>query len=425
VVLQPKKSELMTNEKVMAEKDILLKSENFCMLPWSHLHFWPDSSAHLCCISDSNQPIGKYTGSLEAVYNSEKMKTVRKNMLENKPSPECTRCYQLEKNGIYSLRKTANAEYGKHFNAVGKTQTDGSVSEFNMRYLDIRFSNKCSFKCRSCGPMLSSSWYNDQVGIYGSWHEKQIISIEEKEKFWNDLVPHLGNIQEAYFAGGEPLITDEVYDIMDHWLEINHWDVQIGFTTNFSNFNYKTKNIIEYWKKFPRIVVSASIDDSGPRAEYMRKGTNWAKIVENRKQMLEQAPEIKFEITPTISVFNVWHFPDFHLDWIENGLVSEEDLRLNLLTSPASMAINIIHPDKRKPIIEKWIDSLYKIAHLKNINLRFYNKTVTGYQSVIHALRNEPYNDFRKEFFERNDKVDAFRNEKLYEIFPELKEILS
>jgi hypothetical protein len=406
-------------------KEELLKSEHFCMLPWLHLHFWPDSTGHLCCISDSTKPVGKYEGSLEAVYNSKDMTKIRKNMLANQPTPQCTRCYSLEKNQIHSLRQTANAKYAKHFEKVEKTRPDGSVPEFSMHYLDIRFSNKCSFRCRSCGPGLSSSWYNDQVAMFGSWNQKQIVSIEMKEKFWEDIKPSLGQIEEAYFAGGEPLITDEVYEIMDYWLEINHLNVQIGFTTNFSNFNYKTKNIIEYWKKFPRIIVSASLDDSGPRAEYMRKGTNWAKIVENRKQMLELAPEIQFEITPTISVFNIWHFPDFHYEWLEQGLVSDTDMRLNLLTNPASMAINIIHPDKRKPIIEKWIDTLYRIAELRNINLRFYNKTVSGYKSVIHALRHEPYHDLRKEFFERNDLVDKHRNESLYETFPELREILS
>jgi hypothetical protein len=413
------------SEQIQINKDALLQSENFCMLPWNHIHFWPDSTAHLCCVSDSTQPIGKYTGSLEEIYNSDKMKTVRKNMLLNQPSPECTRCYQLEKNQFQSLRLTANIRYSQHFDKVKKTAEDGSLQEFIMRYLDIRFSNKCSFKCRSCGPSLSSSWYNDQIAIYGSWKDKQIVGIEQKEKFWNDILPCLEFIEEAYFAGGEPLITDEVYDIMDHWIQVNHLNLKIGFTTNFSNFEYKTKNIIEYWKKFPNLIVSASLDASGARAEYMRKGTNWNRIIQNRKLMLELAPNVEFEITPTISVFNVWHFPDFHYEWIENNLLSENDVRMNLLTSPSNMSINIIHPDKRKPIIDKWIDTLYKIVDLKGINLNFYSKTVNGYKSVIHALKNEPYTDLRESFFERNNLVDNVRNENFYETFPELKEILS
>lgn len=407
------------------DKDKLMTSEYFCMMPWTHLHFWPDSTAHLCCVSDSTKPLGKYDGDMKNIYNSERMKQVRLNMLGNKPTEECTRCYQLEKNKIYSLRQNSNLKYAKHFESVEKTKADGSVDEFLIRYLDIRFSNKCNLRCRSCGPGLSSAWYNDQIQMYGSWSEKQVVGIDKREEFWNDLIPSLAHVEEAYFAGGEPLLTDEVYDVLDYWLQTNHLNVEIGFTTNFSILNYKNKNILDYWKKFPRLIVSASLDDSGPRAEYLRKGTRWDKIVENRKLMIEQAPEVKFEITPTISVFNVWHFPDFHYEWLEKELVSDVDIRLNLLTNPSNMAINIIPLENRKPIIEKWIDTLYRIAELKKINLRFYNKTVNGYKSVIHALRNEPFDDLRAEFFERNNLVDSVRKEQLYEVYPELKDILA
>ena len=35
------------------------------------------------------------------------------------------------------------------------TQEDGGIEEFKMKYMDIRFSNLCNFKCRSCGPGCS------------------------------------------------------------------------------------------------------------------------------------------------------------------------------------------------------------------------------------------------------------------------------
>ena len=82
------------------KKEELLNSENFCMLPWTHVHLWPDSTAHLCCVSDSTMPLGKYNGNMKSIYNSTRMKEVRVNMMNNRPSPECSRCYQLEKNKI-------------------------------------------------------------------------------------------------------------------------------------------------------------------------------------------------------------------------------------------------------------------------------------------------------------------------------------
>lgn len=407
--------------------DNVSSSEHFCMMPWIHIHFLPDSSAHYCCVADSSKPIAKYEGELAKIYNAENIRAVRRAMLEDQPSAECSRCYQLEKNKIYSLRQSVNTKFLKNFDDVEKTQPDGSVDKFTMRYLDIRFSNKCNLRCRSCGPMFSSSWYNDQIKIYNGWgaSDKALSEIGPKDVFWKDLLPSLSHVEEAYFAGGEPLVTDEVYDIMDHWLETNNTNIEIGFTTNFTNLNYKSKSITDYWKKFPRLIVSASLDDSGERAEYLRKGTSWAKIVENRKKMLELCPDVKFEITPTISVFNVWHFPEFHFEWLKNGYLTHSDLRLNILTAPSSMAFSIIRPDRRKQIIERWTEYLAKIIDECSIDVRWFNKTVSAYSSVIHALRTEPYADLRAEFFDRNNLVDACREESLYAAYPELKELLA
>ncbi len=411
------------SKKIDAEN--FQKSNYVCMMPWTHLHFWPDSTAHLCCVSDSTKPLGRYAGNLEEIYNSERMRQVRQSMLADEPVSECERCYQLEKNNIYSLRNNSNYKYSRYFESANKTNLDGSVEQFIIRYLDIRFSNMCNLRCRSCGPSLSSAWFPDQVQMYPNWAEPQHYSIDRSDNFLNSLKPSLNHVEEAYFAGGEPLITDEVYAVMDYWLDINHINLDIGFTTNFTNLTYKNKDILKYWKSFPKLIVSASLDDSGPRAEYLRKGTRWQKIIDNRIRMLNEAPEVLFEITPTISVFNVWHFPDFHLDWLEKGYLDDQNIRLNLLTNPSSMAINIIHPERRKPIIAKWIKSAYRLAEIKSINLRFFNKSIEAYKSVIYALKNEPYVDLRQDFFERNNLVDSIRKEVLYDAYPELFDILS
>ena len=49
--------------------------------------------------------------------------------------------------------------FGKYFDeSLAMTHKDGHVDEMKMRYFDIRFSNICNFKCRSCGSEFSSQW---------------------------------------------------------------------------------------------------------------------------------------------------------------------------------------------------------------------------------------------------------------------------
>ena len=74
--------------------------------------------------------------------------------------------------GHQTLRKRSNEEYidmvhnphgTNQMEHVRSTHEDGSVDGVNMTYMDIRFSNICNMRCRSCGPDLSSQWFNDAV----------------------------------------------------------------------------------------------------------------------------------------------------------------------------------------------------------------------------------------------------------------------
>ena len=38
------------------ERDLLVKSDVFCMLPWIHLHAYPDGRAYPCCLAKYETP---------------------------------------------------------------------------------------------------------------------------------------------------------------------------------------------------------------------------------------------------------------------------------------------------------------------------------------------------------------------------------
>lgn len=405
------------------DKESLLESPYFCMMPWVHFHLIPDSSAHLCCISDIKKPIGKFTGDFQSIYNSPEMKDARQRMLTGQPVAACERCYSLERNKIYSLRQNSLTKFTKYFDEVEQTGPDGSVKSFRMRYLDIRFNNGCNFRCQTCGPTFSTAWQAEHKRMHPNLPAQSMTVVAEGEKLWSELEPSLLHVEEAYFAGGEPLITDEIYKIMDYWIEKGHFDHDIGFTTNFSNLSYKGKNIIDYWRRFPKLVVSASIDDSGERGEYLRKGTKWSQIEANRELLRQELPYLKFELTPTISIYNIWHFPEFHWDWLARGYCSVNEFRLNILTDPSFMSIGSIPPQGRKLLIERWNDYIRLLDENYDVSPHF-NKTMNGYRSVVEALEKTPYNDERRKFFQRAMHLDAVRSENLYSVYPELEFLL-
>ena len=40
-------------------------SKHFCILPWIHLHAWPDDRVMPCCIADSAKPVAEYQSGMD------------------------------------------------------------------------------------------------------------------------------------------------------------------------------------------------------------------------------------------------------------------------------------------------------------------------------------------------------------------------
>lgn len=405
----------------------ILNSKHFCILPWIHFHAWPDGKVFPCCMSDSSQPLTtvEQSNSLLEMMNSEKFKELRLNMINDIPSDICKRCYDVELFGTWSLRQSHNTVRGiANLDKIAATRDDGSIDKFNLKYMDIRWSNICNMKCRSCGPSCSSQWAAEHKERHGEEDlknrfglKKIVVSNNEDEKLWEKLKPHLLDVEEVYFAGGESLITPEHYKILDYWLEHGKNDVRITYTTNFSLLKYKNYDVLSYWKKFTNVEIYASLDASGPVAELMRKGTEWKQIEQNAFMIKKEIPWVRFEITPTISIWNVEQFPEFHQDWINKGLLSkDQEIRLNILTNPWFCSILVLPQFYRKkllPLYEKvFTDESY------SLNIR------NAYQTVINTLYSGEENKGGiQEFFSYNNELDEVRRERLLEVMPSLKEV--
>ena len=95
------------------EKELLIKSETFCMLPWIHVHGYPDGKAYPCCLAEYDHPVGSLKeNTMEEVWRDQPMQHMRENMLANKTCKECTKCYEQEAAGFFSMRNSSNQRLG-------------------------------------------------------------------------------------------------------------------------------------------------------------------------------------------------------------------------------------------------------------------------------------------------------------------------
>lgn len=405
----------------------LTQSKSFCMLPWVHQHAYPDGRVYPCCLADYWHPVGNLKkNTMAEVWNQEGYKEIRRLMLDDQPVKQCTKCYEQEKNGFFSMRYDANRNYGHNIADIDKTQPDGTHPEFKIRYWDVRFSNLCNFRCRTCGPVFSSNWYNDHVKLYNRLPDVNNVPMArieyaagDEESMIRQMEEHIPYLEQVYFAGGEPLIMKEHYVLLEKLIEAGRTDVCIQYNTNFSELAFKDKHVFEYWRHFRTVGVGASLDAMGSRAELMRKGTIWSQTVANRERMLAEVPHVDFYIAATISSMNVLHILDFHKEWVNLGLIRPKDLNVNICQGPEWYRIDIF-PQKFKeevikPAYERhihWLEPLDKL-----------NRATNGFKSAMNFMMADDKSSVLPRFIQEVEKLDNLRSEDFWQTFPELASI--
>ena len=398
------------------EEFLLRDSKTFCIYPWIHLHAYPTGEAYPCCHAEMG--VGQVgncrKNTLAEIWQDQPMAQLRKDMLSETPNAACGRCYEQEASGFFSGRKSANKHHGHH---VKKLESN----PFEMTYWDIRFSNLCNLKCRSCGHIFSSQWYQDQAKLAGGdWRDRNTVlnyAGRTETDMWSQLEPHLDYVEQIYFAGGEPLLMEEHYRILDELVRRKRFDVRLIYNTNFTHTDLKGRSVFEYWKQFDSVAVGASLDASGARGEYIRKGTDWAVVEQNRRDMLKICPSVDFYISPTLSIMNAWHLPDFHREWVEAGLIRAQDLNVNILQDPAYYRIDIA-PIKYKQLLRIKFEEHIEWLKTQGDSL---GRATQGFESAVSFMMTTDNTHLIDTFWRKTHELDAIRKEQMLDIIPELK----
>ena len=405
------------------DENIPLLDTTKCALPLIHLHTWPNKNVFACCLGGYDTKIGSLEdGTLEEIFNNDMMKDIRKKMLNNERPRECTNCFKEEDTGGFSFRKTANRDFKHHLDKWDDVKEDGTLEKMDLAYWDFRFSNVCSFSCRSCGPQLSSGWYKDTKKMYGSLNfEDNFDLIKERTiEVWDQLEPHFDTVERIYFAGGEPLMMEEHYRILKRLIKMGRSEVVLIYNTNLSTLNLKKDSVLDLWPQFDRVVIEASLDGSGERGEFVRKGLVWEEWKENRKQIEKACPNIEFNINYTISIQNVLHVRECMEELIDiKAINSPHNFRFNLVHHPVWLNV-IMLPDYMKQKIKDYMED-WKLDINKDYPKIARGSITAAINSFLDYMFSEPGEEKMIQLFCRQmELIDSVRNECWQEAIPEM-----
>lgn len=408
--------------QISSKKEFLLnESKTFCMYPWIHLHTNPEGIAYPCCTATPQLPTGNTReSSIREIINSPMMCSLRLDMLNERKNPMCTSCYNVEKAGIKSARIATNDEFKQFFDedVINSTNLDGTLSDFKMRYFDVRFNNLCNFKCRTCGSGFSTQWESEDLRS-GALHAR-VIPKNDHQSLVDEVLGHIDYIHLAYFAGGEPLINEQHYIILEEFLRKGRNDVRLRYNTNSSNLKYKDKDILSLWSKFKNpIELYASIDHYGKRAEYIRHGTEWG-VVEQNLELLHKQPFIHMSLNTVLSFFNYLTLKDFYCYLDDRGWYSDK-LSTFPMHSPehiTSMALPEVKKEEGHNNLKQLLEALQNRGYA---NTNHYKHLLLLPNWVNEKSYWHRYSELFKSEVQRIDKI---RGEDFCEVFPELSDVM-
>ena len=244
---------------------------------------FPDGKIRPCC-----QTSAEYSKPLSEITNTARFQDLKS---QNKPDA-CKQCWSKEEQGFDSYRMSFLRK----------------VTDFpGIQFLDVRPSNQCNLKCRYCSPHFSNQWAKELA--------YPVTLNQTKFDDYFDLIL-TENLVEVYWCGGEPLIINDHYDMLEKLISDGlSKNIKLRYNSNFTVIQYKDKNVFDLWEQFKSVSINVSVDAVGEISNYIRSGSDWNTISANidlALKKIEKNTKISISLSPVISLLSVWTLPELY-----------------------------------------------------------------------------------------------------------------
>jgi hypothetical protein len=113
---------------------------------------------------------------------------------------------------------------------------------------------------------------------------------------------------------------------------------------------------------------------------------------------------------------NAWSLPDFHRDWVDQGLLKAQDLNVNILQDGAHYRIDIAPAAYKEKLQAKYQKHLEWLRPLDPLQ-----RATVGFESAIKFMMATDNTALLPKFWDNMNKLDSIRNENILDVLPELR----
>lgn len=363
-----------------------------CPMPFVHYNIKLDPKSTACWRCHEN--LGDFTKhSLKEIWHGEKWQDFRKQHLRGERPKGCKSCWQMEDRGLASTRTEVLEEFESEIAEMETWSEEQLLRPDFPSDIEIRFGNLCNLQCRHCSPTYSSQWmkqlkqkdsyvveardFIDDISTHSS-----INSIPSHTA--SDLKEMAPGLTWIKVTGGEPLMHPSHYDMLDSFAGYEQ-NITLEYNTNLHYLGLKDQNVIDYWKRFKKVICRVSIDADPKGFEYVRSRGNLDTLLKNWQTVeTEFADRIKdqtFDLhaTCTINVLNVIRLPEIFEFFSSLG----SKLHTSLVQYPNVMDICNLPEWQKAEIIADCERLIEQASDYTYSHWRYSDKTAKRYRDVV------------------------------------------
>ena len=387
-------------------------SDTFCTLPFTHLSTRPNGDITPCCRSrDTLGNIKDMT--FEEAWNSERQQQLRKDLLNGVRNKYCYQCWDMEDQGSISMRQSMN----KIRSHMVPKKLDSEMP-FVVPVLELKMSNLCNFRCRTCKPELSTTWMKDWNAVKHEYESLGIVNNTAREENFNkdefveDILKLAPTIEIVEFAGGEPLMDPLHYKVLEV-LEPYASNITVKYSTNLSKLKFGKFDTLASWSKFKGVDLSLSIDGHPALNDYIRTESDTKVLAQNLRDVKRELGG-KYEGRAALcySAWNVFGLPNSY-DYFEHVL--DTPVHGNIAWDPIFINPQVLPNELKLKASEKYKEYLKTIEanteRKKRIH-RFINQNM----AFMNAKDESKYFE---QFLRYTKTLDRTRKTNIVDIVPE------
>jgi len=387
-------------------------TDTFCALPFTHLSTRPNGDITPCCRSrDTLGNIKDIT--FEQAWNSERQQQLRKDLLTGVRNKHCFQCWDMEDQGSVSMRQSMNKTRQHMIPTTCTTEMP-----FVVPVLELKMSNLCNFRCRTCKPELSTTWMKDWSAVK---HEYESLDLHndtkrqtnfDNDQFVEDILRLAPTIEIVEFAGGEPLMDPLHYKVLEV-LEPYASNITVKYSTNLSKVKFGKFDTIASWAKFKAVDLSLSIDGHPLLNNYIRTESDTDVLAKNLKLVRDELGD-KYDGRAALcySAWNVFGLPESY-EYFDTVL--DTPVHGNIAWDPIFINPQILPKELKQKADEKYKKYLmtveFNTERKKRIH-RFINQNM----AFMNAKDESKYFE---QFLRYTQTLDRTRSTNIVDIVPE------